>query len=206
MKAWRKGNFACYRCGKEGHFRSACKRIAELRPGEQPAVSPSVILRPEAVLRLEEPVVKQPVLRLEEPVVKQPVLRLEEPVVKQPVLRPAAAVAAAPVEPVVKQPLLRPAAALQQPDLCKWCSDAHPSRECRRLKTRMCDDPECCPERCLYAHSAAELRTTIWFHTQMCRAVVHTSECRRAFAHTEEERWNALSALTAVHMLSRVLC
>jgi hypothetical protein len=181
MKAWRKGNFACYRCGKEGHFRSACKRIAELRPGEQPAVSPSVMVRPEAVLRLEEPVVKQPVLRL------------EEPVVKQPLLRPAAAVAAAPVK-------------TEQPDLCKWCSDAHPSRECRRLKTRMCDDPECCPERCLYAHSAAELRTTIWFHTQMCRAVVHTSECRRAFAHTEEERWNALSALTAVHMLSRVLC
>jgi hypothetical protein len=162
MKAWRKGNFACYRCGKEGHFRSACKRIAELRPGEQPAVSPSVVVvvvRPEAV---EEPVVKHPVAAVK--------------------------------------------TAVEQPDLCKWCSDAHPSRECRRLKTRMCDDPECCPERCLYAHSAAELRTTIWFHTQMCRAVVHTSECRRAFAHTEEERWNALSALTAVHMLSRVLC
>ena len=69
----------------------------------------------------------------------------------------------------------------------------------------MCD-AECERPDCPFAHTVAELRTTIWFHTEMCDAAVHTPECRRAFAHTDDERWNALSALTAVHMLSQVLC
>ena len=118
------------------------------------------------------------------------------------------------VPPVAAPPVATPPVAAPPPvaetaarELCKCCGDdAHESRMCRRFKTRMCDDPDCSPERCPYAHSAAELRSTIWFHTKMCHAAVHTPECRRAFAHTEEERWNSLSALTAVHMLSQVLC
>ena len=132
-----------------------------------------------------------------------------------PVATPPVATPHVAAPPVAAPPVATPHVAAAPPpvaetaarELCKWCGDdAHESRQCRRFKTRMCDDPNCSPERCPYAHSAAELRSTIWFHTKMCHAAVHTPECRRAFAHTEEERWNSLSALTAVHMLSQVLC
>ena len=142
-RRWHVGNFACHRCGKRGHFRSACT---------QQLLSPS-------------------------------------------------AVAAAALLPAVAT--TSDVAGLS---FCKWCGETtHLSKLCRRFKTRLCD-PECERVECPYAHSAAELRSTIWFHTEMCDAVVHTSECRRAFAHSEDERWNALSALTAVHMLADLLC
>lgn len=84
---------------------------------------------------------------------------------------------------------------------CKWCCETtHSSKMCRRYKTRLCFEEDCVDEDCPYAHSAPELRETIWFHTEMCSYATHTSECRRAFAHSEEEKYNALSALVATRM------
>lgn len=89
---------------------------------------------------------------------------------------------------------------------CKWCGEVtHATKMCRRYKTRLCDFDECKGPECPYAHSAAELRSTIWFHTELCTLLEHTSECRRTYAHSEEERYNALSALTAVHMIADLL-
>lgn len=84
---------------------------------------------------------------------------------------------------------------------CRWCCEStHVSKLCRRYKTRLCPKEDCFDQDCPYAHSASELRETIWFHTEMCSYNTHTSECRRAFAHSEEEKYNALSALIATRM------
>jgi hypothetical protein len=84
---------------------------------------------------------------------------------------------------------------------CKWCCETtHVSKLCRRYKTRLCPQEDCFDQDCPYAHSASELRETIWFHTEMCSYNTHTSECRRAFAHSEDEKYNALSALIATRM------
>ena len=91
--------------------------------------------------------------------------------------------------------------------VCKWCCElTHASKMCRRFKTRLCVKEECTRgEDCPYAHSTEDLRNSIWFHTELCTAAEHTAECRRAFAHTEDERWNALSALIAIPMVAAVL-
>lgn len=91
---------------------------------------------------------------------------------------------------------------------CKWCGEVtHATKMCRRYKTRLCDfaAEECLRLDCPYAHSAAELRSTIWYHTELCALSEHTPECKRTYAHSEEERYNALSALTAVHMLAELI-
>ena len=162
-RRWHVGNFACHRCGKRGHFRSACT---------QQLLSPSAVaaaaLLPAVATTSEE-------------------VHVAETTIEQ-------------------VPALETTTDVAGLSFCKWCGETtHLSKLCRRFKTRLCD-PECERVECPYAHSAAELRSTIWFHTEMCDAVVHTSECRRAFAHSEDERWNALSALTAVHMLADLLC
>jgi len=89
---------------------------------------------------------------------------------------------------------------------CRWCCETtHVSKLCRRYKTRLCPQEDCFDQECPYAHSASELRETIWFHTEMCSYNTHTSECRRAFAHSEDEKYNALSALIATRMSAELL-
>lgn len=90
--------------------------------------------------------------------------------------------------------------------MCKWCCEtSHASKLCRRYKTRLCLFEDCRDEDCPYAHSASELRDTIWFHTELCTYATHTLECRRVFAHCEEEKYNALSALVATRMSADLL-
>jgi hypothetical protein len=181
--------YACHKCGIVGHRRKQCKNARAVVDKFNRFNFQRDVAVEEAVAA--EEVGEEAVAAVEEVTEEQHYAEEQQEIVEE-----AAEEEEVNVEEKVEVKLV----------VCKWCGETtHKSKMCRRFKTRMCAFDNCHDGDCPYAHSIAELRESIWFHTEMCPYDTHTAHCRRTFAHSDEEKYNALSALIATRMSADLL-